>query len=76
MKWSPSYRQEYDIDSWVVVVVEEEAAVEEELHHVVVVSAVEEPQLNLYLTLDLSVHSVARNDAIAASFSHFQVAVF
>lgn len=55
---------------------EEEAAVEEELHHVVVVSAVEEPQLNLYLTLDLSVHSVARNDAIAASFSHFQVAVF
>jgi hypothetical protein len=60
----------------VVVVVEEEAAVEEELHHVVGVSAVEEPQLNLYLTLDLSVHSVARNDVIAASFSHFQVVAF
>lgn len=73
MKWNPSYRHEYDIDSWVE---EEVVVVEEMLHHVVGVSAEEAPQLNLYLTLDLSVHLVARNDVTALSSWHYQVVVF
>lgn len=74
MKWNPSYRHEYDIDSWVEE--EGEEVVEEMLHHVVGVSAEEAPQLNLYLTLDLSVHLVARNDVTAFSSWYYQVVAF